>query len=486
MFCSSTGYAVLSGTSMASPHLTGVVALVLSHGISNQGDLTTLADDVKVHLCADTTLGYGVLSTHILPTDPRYPQYFGCGVVNAKKALIDDPPPTGTPVNHPPVAVDDSATTLAGALVTVDVLANDTDADGDTLSVTAVTSPAHGAAAVNNGKVAYTPAGSYVGSDTFDYTVSDGNGGTDTGTVNVTVNGVNHPPVAVDDSATTVAGTLVTVDVVANDTDVDGDPLSVTGVTSAAHGTAVVNNGKVNYTPSGSYTGSDTFDYTVSDGHGGTDTGTVNVTVSAVNHPPVAVDDSATTLQNTPVAVDVLANDTDIDGDILLLTGVSSPAHGTTSVVGGKVTYTPATYYIGTDTYDYTVSDGKGGTDTGTVNVTVNYPPTNTLHVGDLDDLSTLQTKGWTAKVRILVHNANHKVVAGVVVTGVFAGGVTQTCTTGSKGQCSLSIAKLSKTQLSIGFNVSLLGQTGKTYVPFLNHDPDTDSDGTTITLHMP
>ena len=59
------------------------------HGISNQGDPTTLADDVKAHLCADTTLGYEVLSTHMRPTDPRYPKYFGCGVVNAKKALLD-------------------------------------------------------------------------------------------------------------------------------------------------------------------------------------------------------------------------------------------------------------------------------------------------------------------------------------------------------------------------------------------------------------
>ena len=491
MFCSPSGYATESGTSMAAPHLTGTVALVLAHGISNQGDPTTLADDVKAHLCADTTVGFGVLSTPIPTSDPRYPKYFGCGVVNAAKALITDPPPTdgGPPTNHPPVAVDDSATTELNTPVTIDVLANDTDADGDTLSISGVTTPAHGTAVVDNGKVDYTPADSYSGSDTFDYTVSDGNGGTDTGTVNVTVNGppANHPPVAVDDSATTAFNTPVTIDVLANDTDADGDTLSIDSVTTPAHGTAVVNNGKVDYSPADSYSGSDTFYYTVSDGNGGTDTGTVTVTVSPPpDNPPMAADDSATTTENTAVTVDVLANDTDVDGDTLSVSSVTAPAHGKAAIVSGKVKYTPTTFYTGPDSFTYKVSDGRGGTDTGTVNVTVDIPSGPIMYIADLDNLSTLQTGSWTAKIGVVVHNRSGQPLGSVTVTGVLSNGTTTACTTGSKGSCTINAPKLANTRLSITFTVTKLARSGSTYVPALNSDPDTDSDGTTIVITKP
>lgn len=91
----------------------------------------------------------------------------------------------------------------------------------------------------------------------------------------------------------------------------------------------------------------------------------------ATNSPPVAVDDTATTSENTAVTVDVLANDSDPDGDSLTVTGVTQPAHGTAAVNGNKTVYTPATDYVGTDSYTYTISDGNGGTDTATVTVTV-------------------------------------------------------------------------------------------------------------------
>ncbi|MFZ2619309.1 MAG: Ig-like domain-containing protein, partial [Alphaproteobacteria bacterium] len=146
------------------------------------------------------------------------------------------------PVNTNPDAVNDTATTVCGTAVTIAVLPNDTDPENDTLSVTRVASnPAHGTAVLNaNGTITYTPTAGYVGSDSFTYTITDGNGGTDTATVNITVTNTN--PDAVNDTATTGCGVPVTVAVLANDTDANGHPVSVSRIVSGpANGTAVLN-----------------------------------------------------------------------------------------------------------------------------------------------------------------------------------------------------------------------------------------------------
>ncbi len=201
MFCSPYGYLPLSGSSMASPHLAGLVALVLGHGIRDDNGDGLVFDEVRAHLCTTTDPG-GRIAT----TDPRYPKWYGCGVINAGKALVDSPPPTGA-TNHPPVAAADTATTAEDTPVTVSVLANDSDVDADALTVTAVTPPAHGTAAANaDGTVTYAPAPDWHGTDSFGYTVSDGRGGTASATVALTVTPVNDPPVAVDDTAATSEG----------------------------------------------------------------------------------------------------------------------------------------------------------------------------------------------------------------------------------------------------------------------------------------
>ena len=194
---------------------------------------------------------------------------------------------------------------------------------------------------------------------------------------NVTVIGgadPNQNPVAVNDSATTDEDTAVTVGVLANDTDPDEDALVISGFSDPAHGTVSDNgDGTLTYTPAANYHGSDSFTYTVSDGRGGTDTATVNVTVSSVNDDPVAVNDSAATDEDNAVTISVLASDTDVDqGDTLAVSSFTQATHGTVSDNGdGTLTYTPVANYHGSDSFTYTVSDGRGGTDTATVNVTV-------------------------------------------------------------------------------------------------------------------
>jgi parallel beta-helix repeat protein len=206
----------------------------------------------------------------------------------------------------------------------------------------------------------------------------------------------NRAPVAGDDTATTALDTAVTLSVLANDSDSDGDALTVTGTTTPAHGSATANaNNTVTYTPAAGYSGPDSFSYTISDGHGGTDTGLVSLTVSPGNRPPSASNDSLTTSVDVPGTVPVLANDTDPDGDALSVTGASTPANGTTVVnADGSITYTPAAGYVGTDSFTYTISDGRGGVGGASVSVTVSEQVNLVGNPGFETDTSGWQTTG--------------------------------------------------------------------------------------------
>ena len=293
--------------------------------------------------------------------------------------------------NAAPVARDDSVIVAAGTSVTPDLLHNDTDLDGDQLTITSFSDPAHGAV-TRNSPLTYTPDPGFVGADTFTYVVSDGNGGTATATVAVTVtaNSVNDAPVAEDDTVTTNEDTPATLDVLVNDTDPNGDALTVTAVGTAAMGSAVLNaNGNITYTPGANFHGTDTFTYTVSDGNGGTDTAAVQVTVNAVNDTPVAVNDIFTVAQDTTLtASSVLDNDIDVDGDGLNASLVSGPAHGSLALnVDGSFNYTPQAGFVGTDGFTYKASDGNGGTGSASVTVNVTAP-------GGLSDLVAGMTPG--------------------------------------------------------------------------------------------
>jgi outer membrane protein OmpA-like peptidoglycan-associated protein len=187
--------------------------------------------------------------------------------------------------NHPPSAKDDSAITDEGQPVTVSVLANDTDPDGDSLEVSATTPPANGSVANNGKTVTYIPKPGFFGVDRFTYVASDGRGGSsNAATVTVTVRqggngGQNQPPNANDDSASTSAGRAVTISVLANDTDPDGDSLTVSATTQPTNGTVTNNGSNVTYTPNPGFRGVDVFAYTASDRRGGTDSANVTVTI---------------------------------------------------------------------------------------------------------------------------------------------------------------------------------------------------------------
>ncbi|RLP69355.1 cadherin-like domain-containing protein, partial [Xanthobacter tagetidis] len=195
-----------------------------------------------------------------------------------------------------------------------------------------------GTVALDDGEITFTPDADFNGDASFSYTVSDGKGGTDTATVAVSVTPVNDAPVAAGDTASTAEDTplvIAVADLLANDADVDGETLTVSGVGGAVGGTVALDAGEITFTPDADFNGDASFTYTVSDGKGGTDTATVNVTVTPVNDAPIATADTATTAEDTPLviaAADLLANDADIDGDTLSVTGVGGAVGGTVAL----------------------------------------------------------------------------------------------------------------------------------------------------------
>jgi hypothetical protein len=187
----------------------------------------------------------------------------------------------------------------------------------------------------------------------------------------------NRPPFAAADSISTTRDTPASVNVLANDSDPDGDSLDLSGSARGAHGTvSCETSGVCTYAPASGYLGSDSFTYTVSDGIGGIASGTVTVTVALPNRPPSAVDDNVVVDENAQTEVFALANDLDSDGEVLRLDDTTPPSHGSlTFGVNSRIFYTPNESYVGSDSFTYTISDGRGGTATATVHVTVEAVP---------------------------------------------------------------------------------------------------------------
>ena len=305
-------------------------------------------------------------------------------------------------VNNAPVATDDTVSVVEDATATdVDVIWNDTDADGDTLFVSAVSQPSKGTAAIAEGgttQVTYTPNADTSGSDWFTYEVSDGNGGKDTGTVTVTVSSVNDAPtidagdgpVSLTVDENTESGVDLGQAFVASDIDDAADELTYSLEGPDADSFELdASTGQLKTKAALDFETQSSYRVVVrvTDSGGGagkeedalSDTITVEiavtVAVAVVNNAPVATDDTVSVVEDaTATDVDVTWNDTDADGDTLFVSAVSQPSKGTAAIAEGgttQVTYTPNADTSGSDWFTYEVSDGNGGKDTGTVTVTV-------------------------------------------------------------------------------------------------------------------
>ena len=269
-------------------------------------------------------------------------------------------------MNHPPVA--NAQTVLTNEDAPKAITLTGSDPDGDSLAYAVVTNPTHGTLSGTAPNLTYTPALGYHGADSFSFKVNDGNLDSTPATVSITINAVNHAPVANGQTVITNEDTPKAITLTGSDP--DGDPVSYAIVTSPAHGTLSGTAPSLTYTPTLGYHGVDSFTFKVNDGNLDSTPATVSITINAVNHAPVANDQTVITNEDTPKAITLSGSDP--DGDPVTYAVAASPAHGTLSGTAPNVTYTPAPNYNGTDSFTFTVRDGQLESLPAIVSITVN------------------------------------------------------------------------------------------------------------------
>lgn len=272
-----------------------------------------------------------------------------------------------TPVNDAPVASGQSVTTDEDTARNITLIASDKEGDALTYSVT---QPAHGTLSGTAPNLVYTPAANYNGADSFLFHVNDSSTWSNTATVSISVTSINDAPVAISQTVDIAEDMVRPITLIASD--VERDPLTYAVVSAPTHGTLSGAAPNLTYTPVANYNGPDSFTFKANDGTSDSKVTTISISLAPLNDAPIALRDTASTRKNTAITISVTSNDSDVDGDVLTVTSVTQGANGTVALAGGgSVTYTPKRNFFGTDTFSYTISDGKGSTATATVTMTV-------------------------------------------------------------------------------------------------------------------
>ena len=377
-------------------------------------------------------------------------------------------------INDPPVAADDTVATGENDSVSAAVLANDSDANLDVLSVTGATLTGAGAAGFTGNSVTYAPGSAYdslaageTATVSIDYTVDDGHGGSDVGTLTVTINGANDEP-----TAGAIADTVTAEDapfglnVSGAFADIDASDVLTYSLTDAPAWLSIDSvTGALSGTPANGDVGATTVTVRATDNSGAIVEQSFDLTVTNTNDAPTAADDTVATGENASVGAAVLANDSDPDvGDVLSVTGVTLQGGlGSAGLSGNDVTFDPGTDfdYLGvsdstTVDIDYTVSDGNGGSDTGTLTVTVNG--TNDGPTAADDTVATGENASVSAAV--LGNDSDPDAsdvlsVTGVTLTGAGAAGISGNNVTFDPGSAFDSLAAGDTATVSIDYTVS-------------------------------
>lgn len=390
---------------------TPITVDVLANDIDSEGDFLTI-------LSVSLENGTAAIVDNKLNITPAL-NFFG--EITATYTMTDsiNAPRSGSlvltvlPINDAPIAVNDRYSLAEDAVLRVlpssnnHLLSNDSDVDGDTLTVN--TTPIASAnrsnfsinttplSDVNNGNLTLNSDGSFTyipdlnfnGIDSFIYQITDGNGGTAQASVTIDIAALNDVPEIIVSKVFTILedGNLIKLvgdadNLLSGATDADGDNLAInsTPISTVNNGSLTLNaNGAFSYTPSLNFNGTDSFTYEVVDGNGGSTQGNVTLTVSAVNDLPIAIADAYSI--NEDIVLNILAsdtnnllnNDSDVDGDSLTVSLVSSTSNGSLVLnSNGAFSYTPNLNFNTIDNFVYQISDGNGGTAQASVTLTVN------------------------------------------------------------------------------------------------------------------
>lgn len=285
--------------------------------------------------------------------------------------------------NQPPVAYNDYYGVPENTTLVVSspgVLVNDTQSSDRTLTAIRISNPVNGTLTLNpNGAFTYQPTSNWYGTDSFTYKTNDGLADSNVATVTITINPVNYPPVADAKSVRTDLNLPLPITLMG--TDVDGDSLSYIIVSQPANGVLSGTPPSLTYAPNQDWIGVDSFTYKVNDGQLDSNIATVTITVNAVNSAPICSDLTLNTAENAPG--EASPNCTDAEGSPLTYSMFGQPSHGTASVVNGKLAYTPAPYYNGTDSFTYMANDGQADSAPANVSVTISAVNYNPVAVND-------------------------------------------------------------------------------------------------------
>ncbi|MCC6454022.1 MAG: tandem-95 repeat protein [Caldilineaceae bacterium] len=401
----------LSATNPSGMALTFVIANPPSHGTLGPIGPVTCAGAAPNSCRAEITYSHDGSES----TSDLFTYQAGNGVVESGLITVSI---TVTPVDDAPIAVDDEATVNEDAAATlIDVLANDTDVDGGPMSIAAVGNPANGTVLIagDNRSLTYQPDPDYcndsvLSRDTFTYTLAPGG---DEATVAVTVTCVNDAPVADHDSYSLLEGatlTIVAPGVLANDTDIENDPLTAVIVAGPAHAASFTLDaeGGFTYVHDGSETAADQFTYRANDGLVESNVATVSLTITPTDDAPLAVNDAITVVEDSgATTIDVLGNDTDTDGGPMSIATVGDPANGSVVMAGDNlsVSYAPDLNYCNdllsvTDNFTYTLAPGGSEATVSVTVICVNDAP-----VAMDDSITVTEDLPFTGSV--LIDNGN-------------------------------------------------------------------------------